>query len=199
MVASLSLFNEQGEPNTSTNEIADEVDISPGNLHYHFRKKSELIDALLQEFKADARRVLDPPTAEHLSIDDFWVFLHLLLETTAAYRFLLRDMETLAAHYPKVRSTLKIFAKGLVAVTQLYLGGMRKSGALAIRTGDIEVTSRNIAVIALFSERLEALLDADMSADASALRIAQSVLSTLMPHTEAESADALIVLADQYR
>ena len=78
LVTSLLLFNEHGEPATTTNEIADEVDISPGNLHYHFRKKRQIVEALLDEFQADARRVLTQP--EHALLDDFWVFLHLLLE-----------------------------------------------------------------------------------------------------------------------
>ena len=128
LVSSLLLFNENGEPNTTTNEIADEVDISPGNLYYHFNKKSDLVDALLLEFQADAKQVLRPPESQQASLDDFWVFLHLLLELTAAYRFLLRDMESLIAEYPKVGNALKHFARGLAASFELYLHALLAGG-----------------------------------------------------------------------
>ncbi|MCP4300750.1 MAG: TetR/AcrR family transcriptional regulator [Gammaproteobacteria bacterium] len=198
LVASLLLFNEKGEPNTTTNEIADEVDISPGNLYYHFHKKSDLVEALLLEFQADARKVLQPPESSQASLDDFWVFLHLLLELSAAYRFLLRDMESLFAEYPKVGNALKHFARGLAASFELYLRAMASAGVLRLETVDMPVTSRSLAVIALFSERFDALVDSRQTADDSALRVAGSVLNLLKPFAAAEIAPHLEDLMTHY-
>jgi AcrR family transcriptional regulator len=198
LVSSLLLFNENGEPNTTTNEIADEVDISPGNLYYHFHRKSDLVEALLLEFQADARQVLRPPESQQVSLDDFWVFLHHLLELTAAYRFLLRDMESLTVVYPKVRNALKHFSRGLTASFELYLHAMAAGGV--IRSGDINtgLVSRNLAVIALFSERFDTLVDSQPAADDSALRIAGSVLNLLRPYVVEDSSQHLAELASYY-
>ena len=199
LVASLSLFNEHGEPNTTTNDIANEADISPGNLHYHFHKKADLVEALLAEFQADVRRVLDPPTGDDTAIDDFWAFLHLLLEVLTAYRFLLRDMETLVATYPKVGHALKGFSKGLTAIMQLYIEALRRNAYLEIDDSAVPVVSRNLVVISLFSERFDEISGAGSAVDASALRIARSVLGILMPYSSEEASQLIADLAKQYR
>ena len=158
LVTSLVLFNENGVTRTSINEIADEIDISPGNLHYHFHRKSDIVDALMAEFQADARTVLRPPESDALTLDDFWLFLHLLLEFTAAYRFLFRDTEALTADYPKVGRSLKHFAKGLNAMFELYLLGLARSGAVRMDMEDIQNVGRTLAVVALLSERFDTLI-----------------------------------------
>lgn len=198
LVTSLLLFNEYGEPNTTTNEIANEVDISPGNLHYHFHKKSDLVEALLAEFQADIRRILEPPPDE-TTIDDFWVFLHLLLEMLAAYRFLLRDMETLVASYPKVSRALKNFSKGLLAVMHLYVDVLNRNQALHVDANEVALVSRNLVVTAMFSERFDAVSGTTSSADDSALRIASSVLAILMPYATQDTAKHLAALSEHYR
>lgn len=182
LVATLTLFNEQGEPNTTTNAIADEVDISPGNLHYHFRKKAELVDALLEEFQADARHVLEPPASGAAAIEDFWAFLQSLVELLAAYGFLLRDTETLIMAYPNVRKALAGFSRALQAVMQLYQDALHRDGTLQISTEYREQVSRTLVIIVLFSERFDELDGSRSSAAASATQIARSVLGVLQPY-----------------
>lgn len=198
LVASLLLFNENGEPNTTTNDIADEVDISPGNLYYHFHKKSDLVAALLAEFQADARKILQPPDSEQASLDDFWVFLHLLLEFGSAYRFLFRDMESLVIEYPKVGNALRHFARGLAASFELYLRAMARAGVIRLVSEDMAVTSRHLAVISLFSEKFDALVDSGKSADDSALQVAGSVLKLLKPYVAADTVAHLEELMTHY-
>ncbi len=188
LIAALLLFNEKGVSRTSLNEIADEIDISPGNLHYHFKKKSDIVDALVAEFQADARTVLQAPDSDTLSIDDFWLFLHLLLEFTAAYRFLLRDTESLAADYPKGGRALHHFAKSLDATFGVYLLGLARNGALALGMQDVAVVSRNLTLIALLSEQFDELMGEARAADEASLHIALSRLRALTPSATADAA-----------
>ena len=46
------LFNERGPAEVTTAEIATAVGISEGNLHYHFRRKEQIVTALFAQFEA---------------------------------------------------------------------------------------------------------------------------------------------------
>ncbi|MDJ0749863.1 MAG: TetR/AcrR family transcriptional regulator [Woeseiaceae bacterium] len=197
LVASLLLFNEHGEPGTPTNLIADEVDISPGNLHYHFPRKELIVGALLDEFQADAARVLAPPEAT-ISIDDFWVFLHDLLELAAAYRFLFRDLEALTAGYPRADRVLGQFARTLARLFEIYLRFLTDAGWFSIGDIDAPVVARNLAVIALFSERFDRLSGVSATADDNALRIAGSILNVLKPFSASDTGQYVGDLAAHY-
>ena len=199
LVASLLLFNENGADRTSINEIADEIDISPGNLHYHFRRKSDIVEALVAEFQADARMVLQPPDADSLSLDDFWLFVHLLLEFTTAYRFLLRNTESLQSDYPKAARAVHHFARSLVATFEVYVVGLARNGLLIISLDDTAGVSRQLAVIALLSERFDELVGEHDAADEASLRVARSILRVLKPYAAAEAAAHLKELATHYR
>ena len=66
---SLALFNEEGEANTTTIDIANEMDISPGNLYYHFKGKDQIIAELFLQYEHALSHTLTAPIEQPLSAD----------------------------------------------------------------------------------------------------------------------------------
>src|SRR5699024_9317940 len=88
----LLLFNRDGEPHTPTGRIADKLGISPGNLHYHFRTKRDLVEALFSAFEQRMLDLLAAPQPGSTHIEDVWLHLHLIFEASGEYRFIYRDL-----------------------------------------------------------------------------------------------------------
>ena len=57
----LALFNRHGEPSVTTAHVADEMNISPGNLYYHFRNKDEIIGELYAAYESEVLPLFGVP------------------------------------------------------------------------------------------------------------------------------------------
>jgi AcrR family transcriptional regulator len=71
--ASLAMFNAQGEPNVTTNHIADELGISPGNLYYHYRNKDDIVERLFARYEARMDDALSVPEGRLPKLEDVWL------------------------------------------------------------------------------------------------------------------------------
>ena len=86
----LALFNESGEAGVSLAQIAAELDISEGNLWYHFRTKRDLIAALLDELEQTIEQQHERPPADPGNIGTYADYARQCFRTMWAYRFLYR-------------------------------------------------------------------------------------------------------------
>ena len=117
---SLRLFNEFGEPNITTTVIAEEMNISPGNLYYHFRNKDDIVNSIFAQFEAEIERILTVPDGRRSNMEDVWLYLHLMFELIWRYRFFYRDLNDLLSRNRKLELHFKaILAHKIKVARQL--------------------------------------------------------------------------------
>jgi AcrR family transcriptional regulator len=139
--ASLALFNAQGLAAVSTHRIAAELEISPGNLHYHFKAKQLIVDRLFRRFE-DRLESLNASSDTVRAIDDLWLALHLRFEAIDAYRFVYRDMAYLSSEYPALGERAQaLTAQNLLAAQALC--------ETLVAAGVIEATAEEAQMLAL--------------------------------------------------
>ena len=146
----LILFNEQGESTVSTNHIADELEISPGNLYYHYRNKDDIIEQLFQRFEERMDLALVVPEGRAITLEDVWLQLHLVFECIWDYRFLYRDLVNILSRNRSLRLRFaRILKRGSVN-SHGIMKGLNESGAMRASAAEIEGLSTNILVLATF-------------------------------------------------
>ena len=67
LVTATRLFNERGERNVTASDIALELDMSPGNLYYHFKGKDAILGALFGDCYRELAGILATPYWSRLS------------------------------------------------------------------------------------------------------------------------------------
>lgn len=113
MHAALELFNQQGERNITTNHIAAHIEISPGNLYYHFRNKQEIVRDIFALYSAELIERFTPLQGQYESLSTQALFgfdFHSDVEIPFFYanlpEILQRD-EELHADYIRVQERLQ--------------------------------------------------------------------------------------------
>lgn len=99
---SLILFNEEGDQSVSTVDIANEMDISPGNLYYHFKGKEVIIDALFDDFEAEMTGILRAPIKNALDLQDHWFYLYVVYEEIYKFRFFYMNLTDILRRNPEL-------------------------------------------------------------------------------------------------
>ena len=147
---SLQLFNEYGAPRITTNHIADEMNISPGNLYYHFRNKDEIIYQLFLSYEKKISDALQVPQSRDLNMEDMWLYLHLVFESIWEYRFLYRDLENIVSRSRKLRLRFKRILERKIKTAVAIFEGLVQTKVIQATTEEIQALATNVTVIATY-------------------------------------------------
>src|SRR4249919_242155 len=148
--ASLAMFNAQGEPNVTTNHIADELEISPGNLYYHFRNKDDIIEQLFARFEERMDAALAAPEGRLPGLEDIWLQLHLVFESIWDYRFLYRDLVEILSRNRRLRLRFARILRRADEQAHSVMRGLSQAGVMRASGDELAATATNVLVIATF-------------------------------------------------
>jgi AcrR family transcriptional regulator len=148
--SALIMFNALGEPNVTTNHIADELEISPGNLYYHFRNKDDIIEQLFARFEERMDAALAAPQGRLPGLEDIWLQLHLVFECIWDYRFLHRDLVEILSRNRRLRLRFARILRRADEQAHTVMRGLVQAGIMRASKDEVAATATNVLVIATF-------------------------------------------------
>ena len=194
LLCALDLFNRQGEPNVTTLEIANELEISPGNLYYHFHGKEPLIMELLKRFESEMAPLLDPPEDIQLEAEDYWLFISLIVEHLSNFRFLFQDLSNLAGRFPKLGRAIRDWLNELKQTIASLLARLKAEGYLISDAPALGQLVEQITLTLLFSLVYHRIL----GRPGETRLVVFQVMMLVIPHLKTGSRDVAEKLARSY-
>ena len=196
---SLALFNELGEPNVTTLLISDEMDISPGNLYYHFRSKSDIIGELFGQYKADMDDLLAIPADVEVSLDQLGFFLHLLFETLERYRFLYHDLVNILSRYPDLKGKFRKILGRKEKGFRILCDSLTRQQLMSLAQPSLDALCEQLTLTVCYWESFDSLKELGNRNAMDPARGVYQVFYLLMPHLTEDAARELTLLAQDYR
>jgi AcrR family transcriptional regulator len=146
LLTSLTLFNSEGEPNVTTVDIANELNISPGNLYYHFHGKEQIIGELYAGYELELVDILEAPLAQSLNPQDAWFYLYIVFEQVFNHRYFYRNINDILQRYPDIQrrflKLLELKRRAARAVAEELV----TAEILEMSSADIDRLSDNVAL-----------------------------------------------------
>lgn len=116
LLTSVDLFNRNGVTAITTNHIAKAMDISPGNLYFHYDNKEEIISEL---FKRMAKETYNTWRPRHTKTASVVQFIDENFELYWKFRFFHREMYSLRRKDPALAKMWRLHIEKMMRLMQI--------------------------------------------------------------------------------
>lgn len=199
LVISLMLFNQEGEQNITTVDIANELDISPGNLYYHFKGKESIIEALYVKYDSELSSLLVQSLEKTLSVEDHWFFLYVLFEEVYKFRFFYLNAANILLKYPEIeRRFRRLLALKIQTIESLCKNLMQQLD-VPVAEDDVHLLAENIVQSVLYWFAYQRLLRPQVEGEELIHRGVYHVLSLVAPYTGDNQKAYLQIIKSLYK
>lgn len=103
----LVLLNERGESSVTSVDLANEMNISPGNLYYHFKGKEQVVEELYAQYHARVLITLQEITKQARGdTKETLASLTVVSDVLQQFKFISQDIRGLHERYPSLRESM---------------------------------------------------------------------------------------------
>ena len=103
----LVLLNERGESIVTSVDLANEMNISPGNLYYHFKGKEQVVEELYAQFHARLLLTLQEVANQARgNSKETLAGLCVISDVLQQFKFFSQDLRGIHERYPNLRSSM---------------------------------------------------------------------------------------------
>lgn len=130
----LVLLNERGESIVTSVDLAHEMNISPGNLYYHFKGKEQVVEELYAQFHARLLVTLQQVTSQATGdTKQTLAGLAVVSDVLLQFKFISQDVRGIHERYPNLRDPITrlmtLMYKALVGLVTLMMNRSKVADA----------------------------------------------------------------------
>ena len=148
VLAALELFNEHGERNITTNHIAAHIDISPGNLYYHFRNKQEIVREIFTLYSNELLERFTPILEQQESLVLLKRYLNSIFTLMWKYRFFYANLPEILQRDEGLHQDYIVVQEKLQANLVSIMADFVSLGLLQLSPSEMKSQVRTLHLIA---------------------------------------------------
>ena len=179
---SRDLFNEEGEADQTAVDIANVLNISPGNLYYHFKGKDAIIHALFDAFEEEMLIILRGSRGAITSIQASWVYIYIIFEEIYDFRFFYRNLGALLVRYPDLARRFEHLLDEKRAAVKNLITDLQSVGLVSITPLMNEMLEEQMLMTATFWLSMDQIERRDLPSKHLIHRTVYQIMTLIVPH-----------------